>query len=165
MRPIFAARRSRAPRADDPRSGFLLLDIVLALAVTALLAAIAWPLIPRGTSAARHAGYAMEVAAILKNDRTAAARGMHEVATRVDVGRRLIASGSGRRVIELPRDLVLDVLTSDICVAGAGQFKIAFSADGRACGTVLRLAKGDRDWKVRVNWLTGYIDVVPPGRA
>lgn len=143
----------------------MLLDIVLALAVTALLAAIVWPIIPRGTSAARHAGYAMEVAALLKNDRAAAARQMQEVATRVDIGRRLVASGSGRRVIELPRDLTLDVLTSDICAAGEGQFKIAFAADGRACGTVLRLAKGDRDWKVRINWLTGFIDVVPPGRA
>jgi general secretion pathway protein H len=165
VRPTFAARRNRARDPKDSRSGFVLLDIVLALAVTALLAAIAWATVPRGTSAARHAGYAMEIAAMLKNDRSAAARQMHEVATRVDVGKRLIASGSGRRVIALPRDLALDVLTSDICAAGAGQFKIAFSADGRACGTVLRLAKGERDWKVRVNWLTGHIDVVPPGRA
>jgi general secretion pathway protein H len=143
----------------------MLLDMVLAMAVLALIAFIAWPMIPRGTSAARHAGYALEVAAVLKNDRTAAARNAREVATRLDIAQRLITSGSGGRTIKLPRDLVLDVLTSDICASGQGRFAIAFAPDGRACGSVLRIAKGDRDWKVRVNWLTGQIDVVAPGHG
>lgn len=143
----------------------MLLDIVLALAITGLLAYVVWPLIPRNTTSARQAGYAQEIAALLKTDRTAAEREVREVATLVDVPRKQIISGAGAGRIQLPRDVVLDVLASDVCRSGNGRFEIMFAPDGRACGAVLRIAKDGRDWKVRVNWLTGYVDILAPGQA
>jgi general secretion pathway protein H len=143
----------------------VLLDMVLALAVAALVMLVVWPTLPRGTSAARQGAYAAEVAAMLKTDRNAAAARGREVATRVEVASRRIASGATGRAIELPRDLALDVIASNLCSAEPGAFSIIFAADGRSCGAVIRIVKADRDWRIRINWLTGYVDVVAPGRG
>jgi general secretion pathway protein H len=117
---------------------------------------------PQGTTPARHAAYALEVAALLKTDRTEAARSGSEIATRIDVPERTVASSASRRVVILPEDLNLEVLASDICLVAPGRFAIAFAADGRSCGAVIRISKGTVDWRIRINWLTGYVDVVAP---
>jgi general secretion pathway protein H len=140
----------------------VLLDIVLAMAILGFVMLVVMPALPSGTTTARHGAYALEVAALLKTDRTAAARSGGEVATQVDVGARTIVSGATKQTVELPADLTLDVIASDTCPAGKGRFNIVFAPDGRSCGAVIRIGKGTRDWRIRINWLTGYIDVVAP---
>jgi prepilin-type N-terminal cleavage/methylation domain-containing protein len=50
----------------DAQAGFTLIEVVCELAIIALLAALVLPAIPRGTVQERLAGYAVEVAALLK---------------------------------------------------------------------------------------------------
>lgn len=151
-----------ADSATNPQRGIVLLDLVLAMAVMAFVALLLIPALPIGTSPARQGAYALQVAALLKTDRTAAARSGHEMATQVNVGARTIVSGATKQSLELPADLTLNVIASNICTAGDGRFNIAFAPDGRSCGAVIRIGKGSRDWRIRINWLTGYIDVVAP---
>ena len=145
--------------------GVILLDMVIAMALLALLMLLVLPMLPQGTSAARLGAYASEVAAVLKIDRSAAARAGGEVATRLNLAERKVLSGSSRRAVSLPEDVTLDVVASDACRTTAGELAIVFAADGRTCGAVITLARGNLNWRVRVNWLTGFIDVVPPNRA
>jgi general secretion pathway protein H len=140
----------------------ILLDLVLAVAVIAFVVLVALPSLPQGTTPARHAAYALEIAAVIKNDRTAAARTGREFATRIDVPARAIAGSSRGQYILLPKDLNLEVIASDICVIEPGRYSIAFAADGRSCGAVISISKGTRDWRIRINWLTGFVDVVAP---
>src|SRR5262245_5292346 len=72
------------------QAGFTLLEIICVLAVIAMLAAIVLPAIPLGTSRPRLQGYALETAALLKADRTAAMRRRAEVAAVADPQRRVI---------------------------------------------------------------------------
>jgi general secretion pathway protein H len=145
--------------------GVIMLDAVLTLIVAGLVLLLVLPLLRQGTSPARHAGYAYEIAALLKADRSAAAQTTRPVATSIDVNNRQITSGSRRRAVVLPNDLVLDVLASNLCATGQGTFAIAFAADGRSCGTVITLAKGNRAWRIRVNWLTGFVDTIGPSNG
>lgn len=140
----------------------ILLDVVLALAVLSFVVLLVIPALPIGTTAGRHNAYVLEVAALLKADRTAAARTGREFATQIDVARRTVASSSSGRGVQLPADLDLEVLASDICTKGPGLFAITFSADGRSCGAAIRISKGSQDWRIRINWLTGFVDVVAP---
>jgi general secretion pathway protein H len=157
-----AAPADPATTAANGQSGVILLDLVLAVAIFSFMILVALPALPQGTTPARHAAYALEVAAVLKNDRTSAARTGREVATRIDVQDRSISgSANGQRVL-LPEDLNLEVIASDLCVAAPGRFAIAFAPDGRSCGAVIKISKGTRDWRIRVNWLTGFVDVVAP---
>jgi general secretion pathway protein H len=53
------------PRTDA-EAGFTLIEVVCVLAIIGLLAALVLPAIPRGTSQERLAGYAVEVAALVR---------------------------------------------------------------------------------------------------
>lgn len=166
MQPMSKARRvSAKSNKDSSQSGIVLLDIVIAMAVLGLLVFLVMPTLPRHTTASRLEAYAAEVAALLKTDRTAAARSGREVATHVDIAARRIASGAGPRAIVLPADVTLDLIASGSCMTQAGQFAVIFAPDGRSCGAVISLAKDGRSWRIRVNWLTGFIDVVAPDRS
>lgn len=155
---------ARTPRLTAPRDqdGFALLDLLLALSVLALLMLVALPAVRPGTSSVRQEAYAAEIAAVLKSDRAAAAQSGKSVGTQIDVHQRWIAAGARRREVQLPADLALDVTSSESCGREQGRFVIAFEADGRSCGAVIKIAKGDRTWRIRVNWLTGYVDVAGP---
>ena len=158
--PAASVRKRRSSQA-----GIILLDVVLTLAIFGLMALLILPALPRGTTPSRQGAYAAQIAALMKDDRTAAARLGREVATRVDVANRLVSSGSSGATVTLPSDVSLDVIASDLCGDQAGRFAIRFAPDGRSCGAIVRVAKGDLDWRIRVNWLTGLIDIVAPGRG
>lgn len=157
-----AAHADPVTAAGSAQDGVILLDLVLAVAVLAFVVLVSLPSLPQGTTPARHAAYALEVAAVLKTDRTEAARTGSEVATRIDVPARLIAGAAKRQTILLPEDLALEVVASDLCVTEPGRFAIAFAANGRSCGAVIHIRKDTRDWRIRINWLTGFVDVVAP---
>jgi general secretion pathway protein H len=166
MLPTSGSRVANAkPRRRSSRAGIALLDVVLTLAIFGLIALLVLPALPRGTTPSRQGAYAAQIAALMKNDRSAAARSGREVATRVDVTNRIIASGSAGTMLTLPADLTLDVLASDLCKTPQGGVAIVFAPDGRSCGAVVNLIKGELNWRVRVHWLTGQIDVVAPGRG
>jgi general secretion pathway protein H len=134
------------------------------MALLSLLMLLVLPNLSHGTTASRLGAYVEDVAALLKTDRSAAARTGHEVATSVDVAGRRVASGASGRTVSLPNDVTLDLVASDNCQLQPGQFAVIFAADGRSCGAVLSLASGTLLWRIRINWLTGFIDVVPPQR-
>lgn len=157
-----AASTSTSLRGGD--RGVVLLDLVIAMALLSLLLLMVLPYIAPGTSPSRLGAYAADVAALLKTDRSAAARSGREVATRVDLANKSFASGSSQRKVSLPNDVTLDLVASDACRLPEGQFAVIFAPDGRSCGAVVSLATQALVWRIRINWLTGFIDVVPPQR-
>jgi general secretion pathway protein H len=159
-----AASTNASPLGAADR-GVVLLDLVIAMALLSLLMLMVLPYIAPGTSPSRLGAYAADVAALLKTDRSAASRSGREIATRVDLPGKSIASGSSRRMVSLPNDVTLDLIASDACRLPEGQFAVIFAADGRSCGAVVSLATRALVWRIRINWLTGFIDVVPPQRS
>ena len=145
--------------------GVILLDVVITLAIFGLIALLILPSIPRGTTASRQSAYAAQIAALMKDDRTAAARQGREIATSVDLSNRKVSSGSSPATVTLPSDVTLDVIASNLCTDRTGRIAISFAPDGRSCGAILHVIKGDLDWRIRINWLTGLIDIVAPGRV
>jgi general secretion pathway protein H len=99
----------------DAEAGFTLIEVVCVLAITGLLAALVLPAIPRGTSQERLAGYAVEVAALLKGDRNAAIRSHAQVATSLDAERRIVISGATASIVEIPADVTFEALLAQRC--------------------------------------------------
>src|SRR5271165_6137571 len=94
----------------DREAGFTLIETVCLLAIVALLAALVLPAFPRATSQTRLAGYAVEVAALLKGDRNAAIRNHAMVATSLNADRRTVRSGASATVVEIPQDVIFSAL-------------------------------------------------------
>jgi general secretion pathway protein H len=141
--------------------GFTLLEVTCALAIIALLAAIVLPMLPRGTSRARLESYAVDTAALLKSDRNAAIRRRTQIVTDVSALTRAIRSGSTGRVIRLPNDVTFDAALATSCNQRRAGETIRFFASGMSCGGVIALSRLGVGYQIRVNWLTGGVEVVP----
>lgn len=154
---------SSAGRADPSsgEAGFTLLEVICVLAIVAILAAIALPVFPLGTSRARVESYALETAAILKADRNAAVRRRMQIVTAVDVSARSIRAGASGRVVRIPNDVNFDALLAARCNQRPASDTIRFFPSGMSCGGVVALTRQGVGYEVRVNWLTGGVEVVP----
>jgi general secretion pathway protein H len=141
--------------------GFALIEILCVLAIIGLLAAIILPAIPRATTRAKLESYAVETAALLKADRNAALRRQIQVATRIDAEGRLIHSGVTGRMIRIPNDVSLQAMLAARCADRNAGRSIDFFPSGMSCGGVITLARPGMGFEVRVNWLTGGVDIVP----
>ena len=155
-------RISRAARAERfGERGFALIEILCVLAIIGLLAAIILPAVPRATTRAKLESYAVETAALLKADRNAALRRQVQVATRIDAEGRSIRSGVSGRIIRLPSDVSVDAMLASRCAERSAGRSIDFFPSGMSCGGVIALARPGMRFEVRVNWLTGGVDIVP----
>jgi len=141
-------------------AGFTLLEMVAVIAVVAMLAAILLPRVPRATTRPRLEAYALETAALLKADRTAALRRHAQVTAQVDAPGRAIRSGSSGRVLQVPDDVTFQAMLPLSCNERAARSTISFFATGTSCGGVIVLSRLGTGYEVRVNWLTGGIEVV-----
>ncbi len=146
--------------SDLSQKGFTLLEMVCVLAIIALLSAVLLPLIPRETSRSRLQAYALQAAALLKRDHDAAIRRHINVATLVDAADRAIRSGVSPAFIRVPDDVRFDAVLPQTCQQQAALSTIRFFSDGTSCGGMIVLTRFDAGYEVRVNWLTGRVEIV-----
>lgn len=144
----------------DKEDGFTLIEMVCVLAVVAMLAALALPFAAPGSTPAEVEAYSVRIASLLKADRNASMRSGAPVVTFLSARDRTVRSGSGSGVLRLPASVAFDAVLAQRCAgvnAGAG---IAFFPSGMSCGGVIALARPGLNVEIRVNWLTGGVEIV-----
>jgi general secretion pathway protein H len=151
-------RSANVVRRQD---GYVLLEIVCVLAIVGLLAAVILPVIPRATSHAQLEGYAVAAATLLKADRVAALSRRVRIETLIDAQARTIRSGADGRMVHLPEDVRLDAMLATRCYDRTTEMTVDFFPSGMSCGGVIALTRFGFGYEVRVNWLTGGVDVIP----
>src|SRR5258708_9714654 len=127
-----------------------------------MLAAVLLPLAPRGTSRQRLAAYAVEAAALLKADRTAAVRRNAQVSAQIDGPGRMIRSGSTGKVLQIPGDVAFQALLPLTCNERPARSTISFFATGMSCGGTILLSRLGTRVGGRVDWLAGGIGGAAP---
>ena len=137
-----------------------MLEMVCVLAIIALMAAVLLPVIPRETSRSRLQAYALQAATLLKADRDAAIQHHIDVATLVDAGDRAIRAGASHATLRVPADVRFDAVLPQTCQRQAALSTIRFFADGTSCGGTIVLSRFEAGFEVRVNWLTGRVEIV-----
>jgi len=135
--------------------------MVCVIAIIAMLAAILLPHISRATSRPRLEGYAVETASLLKADRTAAMRRRVPIATQVDASERYLRSGATGRILRVPDDVSFSATLPLRCNDRPAFSTISFFATGMSCGGTIVLSRLGAVYEIRVNWLTGGIEIVP----
>jgi len=138
-----------------------MIEILCVLAIIGMLAAISLPALPRSTTRAKLESYAVATAALLKADRSAALRRQVQVTTDVDAASRSIRSGVTGRVLRMPSDVSLNAILASRCADRVAGRSIDFFPSGMSCGGVIALSRPGMGVEVRVNWLTGGVDIVP----
>jgi general secretion pathway protein H len=160
-RPISSAGHDDCSAGED---GFTLLEVVCIVALLAILAAILLPAFPRNTSRARLESYAVEAAALLKADRNAALRRRVQVVTEINAPGRTIRSGATGRTLRVPDDVGFDAVLAARCNQRAAGTTIRFFPSGMSCGGVIALTRLGTGYEIRVNWLTGGIELAALSR-
>lgn len=151
---------AEGPFGNSHEAGFTLVEMVCALAIVAMIAAIVLPSIPTGTTRTRLEAYAVETAALLRADRNAAIRRRTPVVTELSAVSRSIRSGASGSVVRLPDDVHFDALLAARCAGRPAGTSIAFFPSGMSCGGTIALTRPGAGFQIRVNWLTGGVDVV-----
>jgi general secretion pathway protein H len=144
----------------DDEAGFTLIEIVCVLAIVGLLAALALPYFPKATSRARLGGYALQTAALLKGDRNAAMRTGSPVVTTLSAKARTVRSGATGEIVQLPADVAFDAILANRCGDRRVGASIDFFPSGMSCGGTIAISRQGVGFQIRVNWLTGGVEVV-----
>ena len=156
-RPTLQAARAERRTGQQ---GFALIEILCVLAIIGMLAAIILPALPRATTRAKLESYAVQTAVLLKADRNAALRRQIQVTTQIDAAARSIRSGATGRMVRMPDDVSLDAIVASRCADRNAGRSIDFFPSGMSCGGVIALKRPGMGYEVRVNWLTGGVDIV-----
>jgi general secretion pathway protein H len=141
-------------------AGFTLIEMVAVLGIVALLAALALPRWPQGTSRPQLEAYVLQIAAVLKADRIAALHARARVSTLLNLEMHRVESGAGSGAVQLPGDVGFDALVAETCAGKANGSAIQFLPSGMSCGGSIALARPGAAYHIRVNWLTGGVEVV-----
>lgn len=135
----------------------VLLDAVLVVAIIALAAYVLVPVPSATFSKSDMLAEASAVAARFRDGRVAAIRARAPVDVVVDAAAGRV-EGAGEP-LALDRRIDLTWLTSDQCPLDRGRRALRFLADGRSCGGVLRMKGGSHEAELRVDWLTGRVEM------
>lgn len=63
----------------------------------------------------------------------------------------------GRRVVNLPPNMHMQLTTADNEVTGQSSGRIRFFPDGASTGGHISVLMGSDEWRINVDWLTGAV--------
>jgi general secretion pathway protein H len=138
------------------RGGFSLIELLVVLAIMALLAAV---LLPGGvrSNGAELRSMAGDIRSLLLGTRIAAMRSGEPRSVEVDLDRRVL--GFGGKTVALPEDVDLSLYTATSEVVGARVAGIRFHADGTSTGGHIEIHRQGRAFRIGIDWLTGAVRI------
>jgi general secretion pathway protein H len=142
------------------RQGFTLVELLVVLAVAALVMTLVPPLLNGARAGAELTATAREIAAKLRETRSHAVRVGRSEVFLVDV-RSGAFRAAGDALRHVPSGIRLSLLSANDERIDAGTGGIRFFADGSSTGGAVRLSQGERQSSVAVDWLTGRVSFAP----
>jgi general secretion pathway protein H len=137
--------------------GFTLVELLVVLAILALVMALMPSFLAGGQAKAELSASAREIAAALHETRSLAIREGRSEAFVVDGAAGAFSAAGGGRERRLPAGLKLSLLTLANKRLDVGV--IRFFADGSSTGGSVSILQGERRSDVAVDWLTGRVSL------
>jgi general secretion pathway protein H len=141
-------------------SGFTLLEILVVLALLAMVYALVPPMITVGGSTTELKAGARQVAAGLRKARSQAIVSRAEATLTLDVEARSFLLSGDSKSRKLPQQAEIGVYTAQGEVVDANTAAIRFYPDGSSTGGRVTLAMDERKFHVDVDWLTGQVEIL-----
>lgn len=139
----------------------MLLDVVLTLGILALVVLLAVPRPRASVGPIELRAEAAQVAATFRKARAEAIRQQHQTDVVYDEATGDISFG-GQTVHAMRPGIGVTWATSSLCPSLSQGRALRFLADGRSCGAVMTLSAAGRSMRLRVDWLTGRVEISDP---
>jgi general secretion pathway protein H len=148
--------RCETPHSRDAQEGALLIELLVVLAILALVSTIALPRASRGPSLGL---VASDIAAKLRAARTMAIAQNRDVAFAVDTERRSYGVAGIGAPRTLPTATDLSVTAARPYIREAKEIQLIFFSDGTSSGGTIRLTEQHQSVAIGVEWLTGAVHI------
>lgn len=144
--------------------GFTLFELLVVMMILAMVTAVTLPSIGGRLGAARERTAARDLATVLRQTRGAAIAGNRDLALTIDTNALTYAT-DGRPAHHLPEGLNVSLFAAETERLGRTAGRIRFFPDGSSTGGEVTLTSVKQAYLVRVDWLTGRVDVVEAGNG
>lgn len=151
---------SRAGETGRAARGFTLIELMVVMAVAALLVTVALPLARLGSPGLEARAAARDIAAGLRRARTDAIFADRETLMLIDTDGRRWTIGEAGDWQALPEGLSLEVETARTEVLEGGIAGLRFFPDGSATGGRVTVSGETAVYHVMLDWLTGSVSIV-----
>jgi len=145
--------------SGDQQNGFSLLEMIVALAIAALVFALVMPTDSRRRTRVELASSAREVAAALRLSRSQAIATNRSTAVVVDVENDLYRLAGASAPRAFPRGSRITLHTTQDQELSEVTGAIRFYPDGSSTGGGVAISLGDDQYEVLVDWLTGRVSI------
>ena len=157
-----SGRKTSFPSALNSRpsplvAGFTLLEVLVVLAIAALLLAVTPPLISAALPGVELKSSARRVAAGLRLAREEAIRSGSDTTFTLDLEERTFKIDGGHREGALPEGLMLKLEAAEKEMLSEHAGMVRFYPDGSSTGGRIILSRDGSGYQVGVQWLTGRI--------
>lgn len=139
-------------------AGFTLAELLVVLAILALMVGLAMPLLDRAMPSLALKSTAGEIAVALRQARSQAIGGNVEVAVLVDLDGRRVSLGS-REPIVVDERYGISLFTGAEELIDRGSGRIRFYPDGTSTGGRVSIWLDERRFDVTVDWITGDVEI------
>jgi general secretion pathway protein H len=140
-------------------AGFTLLEIIIVLAIGAVIYTLILGVPLRGATSADLKAAARSLASGLREAQTTAMATRHDASLVIDMDARQFTIADDKRVRKLPDGIELKLDTAETEVTGEHRGGIRFYPDGSSTGGRITVSSGERKYLVDVDWLTGRVSI------
>jgi general secretion pathway protein H len=140
-------------------TGFTMMELLIVVAIMAIVAAFAMPAVGNGPSTSAMRGGARELAAGLRFARSEAVARRHDTFVAIDLEGRRFKVADDPREHQLPREAELKLFTAQSDIVNESTGAIRFFPDGGSNGGRITLASGERKFDIDIDWLTGRVTI------
>ena len=146
----------RATQIPDRSGGFSLIELVAVLVLIALVFSMVTLSFSKSLASAKIQAASRDLVAALRFTRGQAIVKGKSTSLELDVENNRYMT-PGRRVVALPPNMRMTMLTADNEVTGANSGRIRFFPDGASTGGHISVFMGKEEWRINVDWLTGAV--------
>jgi len=138
-------------------AGFTLLEIIIVLAIGAVIYTLILGVPLRGGTSADLKAAARSLASGLREAQTTAMATRRDASLVIDLDARQFTIAGDKRARKLSDGIELKLDTAESEVAGEHRGGIRFYPDGSSTGGRITVSAGERKYLVDVDWLTGRV--------
>ena len=136
--------------------GFTLIEIIAVMVLLSIVVGLVAMSFSRSMSGAKVEAASRDLVAALRYTRGQAIVHGQQAALDIDLQHNTYQA-PGKTIVQLPKDMRMQLVTAEIEQTGAASGRIRFFADGASTGGHITVFMGQRRWQINVSWLTGQV--------